>query len=180
MYFYALLSRWFYHRDQQRARPPMKRTPIKVAFRRPLPGTRRGMDLWLLSTVIGLKGVGYIFSDSPESANRSLVLPVQLLDPVTDMMGFDAIRAWGVIIVAITMFSGFCAYCHHGRDQYGFRALLAFASVWIGCYLLSPLLFGQPWYAVQGALSWLVIAVFIYRCARQPSTSVDDVQRCAA
>ncbi|ROR91780.1 hypothetical protein [Nocardioides aurantiacus] len=130
---------------------PIQRTSAKVAFRRPWPGTRRGLKLWLLSIVIGLLGFNYIVSPVPTSTEQALTLPGEVMP----------LEWWGIGIVGLCVVAGFCSYCHMGRDRYGYYMLSVFAVAWGTAYLVSPFLFDASTRAFSGALSWYVIFGFL-------------------
>lgn len=135
-------------------------TPLGIAFRRPWPGTRRGLKLWLLSVIIGMKGAGYLFSGSTPSNESALRLITERAD--------IGLHVCGAIILGPCIFSLFCSYCHYGRDRYGYMALTGFAFAWAAAYAVSPLLLDGPSYAWQGTLSWSLFGVFLLIAASDP------------
>ncbi len=139
---------------------PAQHTPIRVAFRRPWPGTRRGLKLWLLAIIISFKGLGYLrgsTSASTESALRLLTERLQI-----------PLQACGLLIVVLCFVAAFCSYCHYGRDRYGYMILVGFSGAWAACFAVSPLLLDGPAYAWQGALSWFLIGLFLLFSAADP------------
>lgn len=141
-------------------------TPLDTAFARPWPTTYRGRSLWLLASVIGLKGVGYITKPSP-TADDALTLPTKLL-PVS---------AWGAVFVVVALYAMWTAYCHHGRDRYGYMAVAGLCCGWAGCYAVTPLFFHGPGYAWQGFLSWVITAAFTLYLSRYPDPDIHDITK---
>lgn len=135
----------------------MPHTPLRIAFARPWPGTRRGLKLWFLSIIIGLKGIGYALGSVTAVTQAALQVFTQLLH--------IPIGAVACAIVGLCLGAGWCAYCHHGRDRWGYAALTGFCGVWTIAYATSPVFFGAPVDALQGALSWSAIGVFLLLCS---------------
>ncbi len=139
---------------------PKSVTPMRVAFRRPWPGTRRGQKLWLLAIIISFKGLGYLRGSTSESTESALRLLTERLQV--------PLQACGAVILALCAVAIFCSYCHYGRDRYGYMLLVGFSATWAACFAVSPLLLDGPAYAWQGALSWLLIGLFLLFSAADP------------
>lgn len=135
-----------------------RHTPLRIAFRRPWPGTRRGLKLWLFSIIIGFKGVGYISGNNSHDTDAALRFVTQ----------WAPLTTWGYLILAVCGFAVVCSYCHHGRDRYGYMALVGFSFAWGACYAVAPLLLDGPTYAWQGTLAWLLIGVLLLFSAGDP------------
>lgn len=133
-------------------------TPLRTAFRRPWPTTRRGLKLWFFSSIIGLKGVGYINGKSSGQNEAALELATRCAP----------IEMWGALIIALCVFAAVCAYCHHGRDRYGYATLVGFSFAWGAVYAVTPLFLDGPTWAFQGTLTWLLIGVLLLFSAGDP------------
>lgn len=143
----------------------MMSTPSRVAFRRPWPGTDRGFWLWLIALILGIKGVGYLLligGPARASADSALRLPTHFLP----------IQFWGGVFVFLCAIAAFCAYCHHGRDFFGFVILAALCWVWAGCYLAAPLFLAGAWSAsITGSTTFVLIGVLLFKLARGTGTT---------
>ena len=137
-----------------------RHTPLRVAFAKPWPATRRGFKLWVISVAIGIKGIGYLLGGISRSTDSALRV-------FTDVLGVD-LRVCGAVIVALCLASAFTAYCHHGRDRYGYAALTGFCCVWSAAFFVGAFLLDGPASAVQGGVSYLVFAGFLLTCAGDP------------
>lgn len=138
----------------------MPHTPIHIAFQRPWPTTRRGLKLWLLAIVLGLKGIGYIRGATPDSTESGLRI-------ITEGLNVP-LQVCGGVIVALCAFAAFCSYCHMGRDRYGYMVLTGFCFAWAAAFAVSPLFLDGPDYAFQGALSYVLIGAFLLISAADP------------
>lgn len=149
-----------------------KHTPLRIAFRRPWPGTRRGRCLWLFSLAFLVIGaINYITTDLPEPSKKSLGFALDI---------FPA-EAWGWVMVVVGLLSLWSSYCHFGRDRYGFVLLSTFCGTWALGYLCGWLFYDAGlraiaasviWFLFSGALS--LIAGFPNVPMRQPPLVVDD------
>ncbi len=139
---------------------PSRHTPLSLAFRRPWPGTRRGLKLWLLAIIISFKGFGYLRGSTSSSTESALRLLTERLH--------IPLQACGAVIVILCLVAAFCSYCHYGRDRYGYMILVGFSMAWAACFAVSPLLLDGPAFAWQGALSYLLIALFLLFSAADP------------
>lgn len=144
-----------------------KHTPRRIAFRRPWPRSRRGLKLWLFSIIISFKGIGYISGKNSGDTDSALQFVTQ----------WQPLSFWGCLILAVCACAMVCSYCHHGRDRYGYMALVGFSSAWAACYAAAPLLLDGPTYAWQGSLSWLLIGFLLLFSAGDPDPL--DPQRLA-
>src|SRR5690349_13646537 len=119
-----------------------RHTPLRIAFRKPWPATRRGLKLWFISIVLGMKGLAYLTGDTSAATESALRL-------ITEAWHVP-LEVCGAIIVALCGFAAFCSYCHFGRDRWGYMALVGFTLGWAGCFFVSPLFLDGPTAAVQG------------------------------
>ncbi len=127
---------------------PSRHTPLRIAFQRPWPGTVRGRILWFFAGIIGIKGTGYLLGSESATVDRSMRLFTMWLP----------LEVWGAVVVAVCGFAMFCAYCHHGRDKWGYDAMTGLCAGWAAIYAVSPFFLGGPFYALQGTLSYFAIA----------------------
>ncbi len=139
-------------------------TPLHVAFSGPLPATVRGKVLCFISVIIACKAVGYIFDVRSESTVRGLSLVTQ----------YVPLAVIGVVLLVGCLFSWFSSYCIHGRDRYGFDVLTGMSAALAAIFLVSAL--EGPAYGIQGALTWLLIAVLLV-FLRQLRDIRDEPQR---
>lgn len=152
-----------------------QRTPARVAFRRPWPGTRRGRCLWALGLAVMLVGgVNYITTELPERTQRSLYAPLAL----TGGSGIP----WGIVMVAVGGVAVFSAYCHFGRDRYGYYAISMLCLGWGGCYIAGSLNDGGL-RALGGAVIWLLfgyISVVVSGFPNERIGAAPTVEDCRA
>lgn len=135
-------------------------TPPAIAFRRPWPGTLRGLVLWFFSLAfIALGGINYIATPLPARTDEALSA-VLFLAPAP---------AWGWVMVAIGLTSAFSAYCHKNRDTYGFVLLAGFCASWGMGYVAGYVLFGAGLRSVGGAVIWLLFAAILTTVSRMPN-----------
>jgi hypothetical protein len=126
-------------------------------MRHPWPSTHRGLKLWVLSIIIGVKGIGYARGQTTASTESALRLITERLNvPLT---------VFGIFMVGLCVFAGVVAYSRRGRDVWGYSVLAGFAFGWAGCYAAGALLLGAPGYAWQGAINALMFGGFILLCA---------------
>lgn len=132
----------------------MPSTPVRVAFKRPWPGTRRGFCLWLLSiAIIVLGAVNYVFTDPSPEGLKSLSFALQISQ--------GSVAFWGWTMIGIGLAAGFCSYCHFGRDRYGYIIVCVFTSAW-GLGYVTGLFYGAGLRALGGAVIWLLFSgIFI-------------------
>ena len=146
-----------------------KKTPLGAAFRRPWPSTRRGLKLWLFSFVIAMKG--FVYTQTPPGTSSDSALRV-----ITENLNVP-LAVCGVVIIALCAFAIFCSYSHHGRDRFGFVALVGFSAMWSAAYAVSRFILDAPHAASQGALSWFVIAGLLLVVAGDPEPPIVDLER---
>ena len=132
----------------------IQRTPLRIAFARPWPGTIRGRILALCALILSAKGFGYATNPTAQSEGSMRFLAL-FAPPVV----------WSVLIVATCAFAWFCSYCHHGRDRWGYDALTAMSGGLAASFALTVVRSGDS-VAVQGALAWLAIAVLLVSLRR--------------
>lgn len=145
-------------------------TPAEVAFRRPWPTTRRGLKLWLIAIVLGLKGLGYVLGSVPPTTEYA----VRVLTGGQVPLGWWGwhlmiplwVVSWSLLLACV--FAAFTAYCHVGRDRWGYTVLQAFCSLWTVLYLVAIFYFGAPSEVGQGALTWVTIGAVLAACAGDP------------
>lgn len=141
------------------------RTPLGIAFNRPWPTSRRGLNLWLLSLMMLAKGVGYLRGAVSTSTDEALGLITQRLH--------IPIEVFGAAMVSVCLFAIFCSYCHHGRDRYGYMALVAFSLAWAAVFAFSALFLGAPTSGFQGMWNGTIFALFLLFSAADPEPVID-------
>ena len=162
---YALISQALTWRHRQRERP-RRHTPTRVAFRRPWPGTRRGLALWLFAIAfIALGGVNYICTDLPPTSRQALSFAL-------DISGGSTIF-WGVVMVVVGAVAAFSSYCHFGRDRYGFVLLSTFCVGWGLVYVCGFLFYGAGLRAFGGASVWLLMGSALACIAGFPNIALN-------
>lgn len=128
-----------------------------VHIRPPTPSTHRGLKLWVLSIIIGVKGMGYARGQTSNSTESALRLITERLSiPLT---------AFGLFMVALCVFSFAVSYSRRGRDVWGYMALVGFCFGWSGCFAYGVLFLGAPGFAWQGAINALMFGGFLLLCA---------------
>lgn len=143
---------------------PSRRTPPRVAFRRPWPGTRRGLCLWLFSLAfLVLGGVNYIATDLPPRSEEALSFALEIAPAHT----------WGWTMVVAGLLAGWSSYCHFGRDRYGFVLLATFCGGWGLGYLCGFLFYDAGMRAVGGSVIWLVFSGLLVVIAGFPNVSLN-------
>lgn len=137
-----------------------RHTPLRIAFRRPWPTTRRGFKLWLFSVVIGLRGVLYV--SEPGTNSAALQFPT--------LNGFDPLNTqrWGVVIVVACAVAIWSSYRHYGRDRYGYSIMAGLATLWGMFYMLGLVGGAASNAAVQGVLSMFLLVVLLLHCSGDP------------
>ena len=140
--------------------PPTRHTPLRVAFRRPWPGTRRGFKLWLFAVVIGTRGL--LYATDPATQSGAFVLP----------FGVSA-QTWGWVVFVVCCVATFSAYCHFGRDRYGYKAMSTLATLWAFMYAYGYVFNEASKAAMQGVLSMLLILVLLIHCAGDPELPLE-------
>lgn len=162
--------------------PQLLTTPLRVAFHRPWPTTRRGFKLWLIALILGMKGIGYLLGTGTASTDLALQLFVKSVlrlvpGPLDHVLPIST-RIVGLCIVGMCAFAAVTAYCHHGRDRWGYNLVAAVAVGWVSVFLTAPLS-GAPWSSVQGALSYALVYLLIIYSAKDPDEPAAAVQQCA-
>lgn len=141
----------------------MPHTPLRDAFRRPWPSTRRGLCLWLFSLAfILIGGVNYITSPQPETTTASLAFVLQL----------QPSEFWGWIMVSVGALAAWASYCHFGRDRYGFILLATFCAAWALVYLCGFLFYGAGLRAVSGSVIWVLFSGILSLISGFPNVSL--------
>ncbi len=132
-------------------------TPWRVAFRRPWPGTRRGLKLWVIAVVLGLKFLIYAMGDTSRATDDALRL-------VTVEWGVP-LQLIGGIGLAACVVAAWCSYCHHGRDLWGYAILTGVAVGWSASFAVAPLFLDGPTLAWNGCLTYLFVTMLLVICA---------------
>lgn len=134
-------------------------TPLRVAFRRPWPGTLRGFILWLFGwsfMIIG--GLNYIGTTPPDITRLYLQYPFQVADPTF----------YGWVFVTAGLLAVLTSYCHFDRDRYGYTTLAVLSSLWATAYVAGWLFSDSPVRAVGGSVIWVLFAGILITCASIP------------
>lgn len=150
----------------------MPHTPLRIAFKRPWPATRRGLCLWLFAVGFVLLGfVNYVASPLPFQTSQSLSFALSLAPA----------PFWGWAIVVIGSVAAFTSYCHFGRDRYGFVLLSTFSAAWGLGYLCGFFFYDAGLRAAGGAAVWFIysgilalVAGFPNVLLRQPPIVAED------
>lgn len=126
-------------------------------IRSPIPSTHRGLKLWVLSIIIGVKGLGYARGETSTSTESALRL-------ITERLNIP-LSAFGLFMVGLCVFGFVVSYSKRGRDVWGYMALVGFCFGWASCFAFGALFLGAPGYAWQGALNGLIFGAFLLLCA---------------
>lgn len=144
------------------------RTPWRLAFRRPWPGTRRGLILWLFAIAFSVIGyVNYVATPLPASTDESLAFALSIRPA----------SFWGWTMVACGIVASWASYCHHGRDRYGFTLLASFCGAWALGYLCGFLFYDAGLRAVSAAVIWAVFTGLLALVAGFPSLPFNRERR---
>lgn len=142
-------------------------TPLKVAFRRPWPSTLRGLVLWLFGVAfIIMGGFNYIATDVPQPTRTYL------------SFALNAAPAWvyGMGFIVVGSLAALSAYCHFGRDRWGYLLTSGAATAWGGVYVCG-LFYGAPLRTLGGSVVWLLFAAILTTCARIPHVVFSDFEQ---
>lgn len=138
----------------------MPHTPMRIAFRYPWPGTRRGLVLWLLCIAVILVGVAnYIGTTLPDRTERALAPMLDVL-PSTE---------WGWVFVLVGLVAGFFSYCHYNRDHIGYALMTGLTGFWGAAWVIGFFFDwgngGPPdWRILGGAAIWIAFAAVLFVC----------------
>jgi hypothetical protein len=134
-------------------------TPLKLAFRRPWPGTLRGLILWFFGLAFTIVGaLNYIGTTIPEPTRTYLSFALNLAPaPV-----------YGCMFVAVGLLSCLSSYCHFDRDRWGYNLAATFSGVWGLVYVCGWLFYDAPARSLAGSVVWLLYAAILTTCARIP------------
>jgi hypothetical protein len=135
---------------------------MNIHLRPPIPATRRGLKLLVLAVMIGIKGAGYAVGKTSNSTESSLRLITERLD--------IPLSAFGFLMLALCVFAAVTAFSRHGRDVWGYMALVGFCVGWSATFAVGVLFFGAPGFAWQGAINALIFAGFLLLCASDPDS----------
>lgn len=137
-----------------------------IHLRPPIPSTRRGLKLWVLAIMIGVKGAGYAVGKTSNSTETSLRLITERLHiPLT---------AFGFAMLVLCAFAVVTAYSRHGRDRWGYMALVGFCVGWAATFAVGVMFFDAPQFAWQGAINALMFGGFLLLCAADPDSGDDE------
>lgn len=140
-----------------------KHTPLRVAFARPWPGTRRGLCLWLFSLSFVLIGMAnYVLTYPPKPSRDSLVFAFSIAQP----------SVWGSIMSILGFLCVWLSYCHFGRDRYGFTILSTFCGVWGFTYLSGFLFYDAGPRALSGSVVWFLYSGILVLIAGFPNVQL--------
>ncbi len=147
---------------------PLFTTPPRVAFRRPWPGTHRGLVLWFFSLAyIALGTINYVLTPLPLPTREALAF-VLFIAPAP---------FWGAVMVTAGLISAFCSYCHHDRDTYGYLLLAAFSGCWAGGYVAGWLVFDAPLRSLGGSAIWALFGAVLVAVAGMPNAPLRSRER---
>lgn len=140
-----------------------RHTPLRVAFAKPYPGTRRGLILWLFSIgYILIGGVQFIGTEVPEITRQYLAFPFDFADPMY----------WGWLFVVVGVFGLWASYCHFGRDRYGYTVLSVYALMWGGAFVCGYLFYDASVRALGASVLWFVFSGVLSLIAGFPNVSL--------
>ena len=145
-----------------------RRTPLNIAFARPWPGTLRGLVLWLFSLAfVALGGINYILTPLPARTEKALSFALSIAPS----------PAWGALMVTAGLLSALSAYCHFGRDRYGYLILSTFCGAWGAGYIAGFVLFGADLRSLSGSVIWLLFAGVLTAVAGFPNVPLAHAAR---
>ena len=140
-----------------------RHTPLRVAFRRPWPDTRRGLCLWLFAIAFSIIGwVNYAATPLPEATRESLAFALSIAPA----------PFWGWCMVVAGFLAIWSSYCHFGRDRYGFTLLATFCGTWAIGYLCGYFFYEAGLRAVSAAVIWIVFTGVLILIAGFPNVSL--------
>jgi hypothetical protein len=138
-------------------------TPIKIAFRRPWPGTLRGLILWQFGLAfILVGGLNYIGTTIPEPTRTYLAF----------VLDFRPGWYWGCMFIAAGLFAMVSAYCHFDRDRWGYLLTSVLSATWGMVYVCGWAFYDAPVRALGGSIIWLLYASILTTCARIPKITL--------
>lgn len=145
------------------------RTPLKLAFRRPWPGTVRGLILWLFGwAFIVVGGLNYIGTTIPEPTRTYLSFALSLAPQLFYGIAFVVVGALAIVT----------SYCHFDRDKWGFKTAALFSGVWGAGYVCGWLFYDAPARALGGSVVWLLYCAILLVCQRIPKLTFEFVAQC--
>lgn len=145
--------------------PQSRHTPLAIAFRRPWPGTRRGLCLWLFAISFMIIGyANYVGTDLPDPTENSLAFALSVAPA----------WFWGWCMVTAGTAAVVSAYCHFGRDRYGFTLLATFCGVWALGYLCGFLFYDAGLRAVSGSVIWFLFTGILALIAGFPNVPLNQ------
>lgn len=138
----------------------MPYTPARLAYRRPWPGTRRGLCLWFFSVGFVLIGsVNYIGTDLLPPTAKTLAFALSIADA----------EVWGWVMVVIGLAAMWSSYCHFGRDRFGFTLLATFCAAWGLGFLSGGLFYGAGTRALGYSIIWFLFSAILTLIAGFPN-----------
>jgi hypothetical protein len=140
-----------------------KHTPLKVAFRRPWPGTLRGLILWFFGwAFIIVGGLQYLGTTIPEPTRTYLAFAL------------DHAPAWayGVMFITVGIVAIVSSYCHFDRDRWGYLISSVLAATWGMVYVCGWAFYDASARALGGCVVWFLYAAILTTCARIPKITL--------
>lgn len=138
-------------------------TPLRQAFRRPWPGTRRGLCLWLFSlSFIFLGFINYMITTPPPITQDALSFAFNMAPPLV----------WGIFMSSSGALAMAFSYCHFGRDRYGYSLLATFCAGWGLVYWCGFLFYDASLRAVAGSVTWFLFSGILTLLAGFPNVAL--------
>lgn len=138
----------------------MPHTTLRVAFKRPWPGTLRGFILWqfgLSFMIIG--GLNYIGTTPPSITRTYLQYPLRIAEPTF----------YGWVFILVGLAAAISSYCHFDRDRWGYKALAVWSWLWGVSYVVGWMFSDSPIRAVGGSVLWFLFTGILLVCTRIPN-----------
>lgn len=149
----------------------MPRTPLAIALARPWPGTLRGLILWLFGIAfIVVGGLNYLGTTIPEPTRTYLAFALQHIPANVIGCGFVSVGAFAMTT----------AYCHVGRDHYGYLVAAVLSGGWGCVYVCGWLFYDAPARALGGAVVWILYCAILMTCAQIPKITFGFATRAGA
>lgn len=141
-----------------------KHTPLKVAFSRPWPSTRRGLCLWLFAlTFVSIGMMNYVLApELPYAQVKSLSFAVDIMP----------LHYWGYGMVASGLIAALSSYCHFGRDRYGFVILATYAAGWALVYISGFLFYDAGVRALVSSNVWFLFSGVLMAVSGFPNVNL--------
>ncbi len=140
-----------------------RHTPLRQAFRRPWPGTLRGLILWQFGwAFIILGGINYLATTIPEP-NRTYL---------SFALDFAPARLYGWIFIVAGVLAIVSAYCHFDRDRWGYLLTSVLAGSWATVYVCGWLFYDASPRSIGAGVIWFLFATILTTCARIPKITL--------